>query len=101
MVTVTERIEDAHRRQLRVDRARADALDMNVHEYRAQHAAAVKMWTHTIHNLMEGAGARDPLEILPELIVAIMQHAERAARQDARGAARNEMQRLLRKAAAG
>jgi|SRR6516162_4777886 hypothetical protein len=100
MPTITEKIESNFQRQYRVDQVRAAALDMNVHEYRAQHAAAVKMWTHTIKNLMEGAGVRDPLEVLPEIVVAIMQHAERAARQDARAAARAEIQRLLKKAAA-
>src|SRR5262245_21792369 len=100
MSTITERIQNDYERQLKVDRIRADALGMNVHEYRAQHADAVKKWTHTIHNLMEGAGVRDPLEVLPEIVVAIMQHAERAARQDARAAARAELQRLLKKAAA-
>ena len=100
MPTITEKIESNFQRQYRVDQVRAAALDMNVHEYRAQHAAAVKMWTHTIKNLMEGAGVRDPLEVLPEIVVAIMQHAERAARQDARAAARADIQRLLKKAAA-
>jgi len=99
MASISKKIQTDFERQLRVDTARAAALDMDVHTYRAQHAGAVKKWTHTIHNLMEGAGVRDPIEVLPEIIVAIMQHAERAARQDARAAARAKIQRLLRKAA--
>jgi hypothetical protein len=73
---------------------------MNVHEYRTKHAASVERWSHTIHNLMEGANVRDPVEILPEIVTAILQHAVLEAREVAEASARHTVQKMFRKVAA-
>jgi hypothetical protein len=97
MPTITERIESEHARQLRVDTMRATALRMGVQDYRAQRAAAVKKWAHTLHTLMEAAGVSDPVEVMPEICASIMQHAVLEARKAAVAEARTEVQKMLRK----
>ena len=97
MPTITEKIESDHERQLRVDTMRATALRMSVSEYRTQRTAAVKRWAHTLHTLMEAAGASDPVEVVHEIVASICEHAKLEARKAATAEARTEVQRLLRK----
>ena len=98
--TITEKIESAHARQLRVDTMRATALRMGVGEYRAQWTAAVKRWAHTLRSLMEAAGVSDPVEVLPEIVASICEHAKLEARKAAVAEAASQVQKMLRKAMA-
>jgi hypothetical protein len=49
---------------------------------------------------MDECGAVDPVEILPELLARLEEHAIGEARAAAKVAAREEVQRLLRKVVA-
>jgi hypothetical protein len=96
--TISERIEFAHERQLALDRVRAGALGMTVEKYRSEQAAAVKRWAALMHEIMEASGTSDPIECLPEIVVAIERSVKGAAIKAAAAAARTEVQKMLRKA---
>lgn len=98
MPTISERIEDAHARQLALDRVRAAALNMDVEKYRTQQVASVRRWATLLHEIMQAAEVDDPMAVLPEIIVAIERSAKGAAIKAAEAAARTETQRILRKA---
>src|SRR5262249_47114349 len=97
MPSITERIESDHERQLALDRMRAGALGMTLESYRSEQAAAVRKWAGLMHEIMEASGAFDPLECLPEIVVAIERSVKGAAIKAAVAASRTEVQRLLRK----
>jgi hypothetical protein len=93
-----EAIEAAHKKQFIVDSRRAAQLGQNVHEYRVQRKAACEKWTTMIRALMDENGVlTDPVRVLPEILATVEEHVTRAARQEAKSAARGELQRLLRK----
>jgi len=71
---------------------------MTVEKYRSEQAASVKRWAALMHEIMAQTGATDPMECLPEIVVAIERAAKGAANKAAVAAARTEVQRLLRKA---
>ena len=75
---------------------RAAALGMTVEKYRSEQAA--RRWAALMHEIMAQTGATDPMECLPEIVVAIERAAKGAANKAAVAAARTEVQRLLRKA---
>jgi hypothetical protein len=93
MPTISERIDEAHARQLALDRVRASALGMTVEKYRHEQVDAT-----LLHEIMEAAEVNDPMAVLPEIIVAIERAAKGAAIKTAVASARTEVQRLLRKA---
>jgi hypothetical protein len=98
MPTITEKVEGDYQRQLKVDSVRAAALGMTVEKYRSEQAASVKRWAALMHEIMAQTGATDPMECLPEIVVAIERAAKGVARKTAEAAARVEVQRMLRRA---
>src|SRR5262249_10361077 len=98
MPTITEKVEGDYQRQLKVDSVRAAALGMTVEKYRSEQAAAVKRWAALMHEIMEASGATDPVECLPEIVVAIERATKGVARKTAEATARVEVQKMLRKA---
>jgi hypothetical protein len=97
MPSITERIESDHDRQLALDRMRASALGMTLEKYRSEQAESVKRWANLLHEIMEASGASDPMECLPEIIVAIERSVKGVARRTAEAVARTEVQKMLRK----
>jgi hypothetical protein len=100
MAAVPDTIDAGHRRRLIADSKAAVALGLPVNDYRTQRTAAIAQWTHTIRSLMDQHGVIDPLEVLPGILAAVEEHAIGAAKAAAASAARDELQRLLRKATA-
>ena len=75
---------------------RAAALGMTVEKYRSEQAA--RRWAALMHEIMAQTGATDPMECLPEIVVAIERAAKGVARKTAEAASRVEVQRMLRRA---
>jgi hypothetical protein len=98
MATITETIELRHRMLLDIDIARANRAGQSVEEFRAARAAQIRKWAEKLHNMMDAAGADDPLQILPEAIAEICAEANAHARETARIVAKQELVRLLKKA---
>ena len=98
MPTYAETIELAHKRQLLSDTERASALGLNTYEYRAQRKTAITDWTAIIRKLMDESNARDPIEILPELCVRLLEDIRAVAKAEAGVSARSVVQRMLKRA---
>lgn len=92
--------ERARRRQLAIDGRAASALGIPIEACLAARKVAIEQWTVTIRARMAECGARDPIELLPELLVRIEEHAVGEARTAARVAAREEVRAMLRKVVA-
>jgi hypothetical protein len=99
MPTLPEAIDNDYKKRLAVDHRRAAALGLNVHEYRSQRSTATAKWTHTIRTIMDENHAFEPAEVLPNILASVEEHLIRDAKAAAEIAAREEIQRLLRKAA--
>jgi hypothetical protein len=100
MSTALSEAERARRRQFVIDGKAASALGISMEAYHARHKAAIESWTTTIRARMDECGVDDPVEILPELLARLEEHAIGEARAAAKVAAREEVQRLLRKVVA-
>ena len=98
MATVTEKIENLHRRQHAVDSARAARLGKDLTAYRGERADQVRRWAVRFRALMEAADVDDPAQILPEIMVEICEEATAHAVKTAEACAKVELQQLLRKA---
>ena len=97
MGTTLSEAERARRRRFVADGRAAAALGISMEALGAARKAAIEQWTTTIRGCMDECGADDPVEILPEILTRLEEHAVGEARAAARAAAREEVQRLLRK----
>jgi short-subunit dehydrogenase involved in D-alanine esterification of teichoic acids len=87
----------ARRRQLAIDGKAACALGISPAALAPARKAAIESWTATIRAQMQEHSVRDPVEILPELLTLVEERAISEARAAAKTAAREEVQRMLRK----
>jgi hypothetical protein len=92
--------EMIRRRELTVDSRRALGQGMTLDEYRRAHDANVEALTATIRAAMEHYGVDDPVEVLPDILVRLQETAVEEARAAAKTAARDEVQRMLKRAIA-
>jgi hypothetical protein len=97
MGTALSQAERARRRQFAIDGRAAAALGVTMETLATSRKTAIENWTSLIRARMDECGAIDPLEILPEILTRLEEHAVGEARAAARAAAREEVQRLLRK----
>jgi hypothetical protein len=98
MSTAVSESERARRRQFAVNSRTALALGVSLGALTAARKAAIESWTASIRARMKECGAHDPIEILPELLTLVEEHVVGEARAAAKAAAREEVQRMLRKA---
>src|SRR5262245_15887612 len=89
--------ERARRRQVVSDGKAACALGVTRVACLAARQTAIESWTTTIRARMAECGARDPVEILPELLARLEEHAVGEARTAARVAAAEQVRVMLRK----
>jgi hypothetical protein len=89
---------DADRKRFIRDSRRAAALQKDIDKYRAERSGSIERWTNIIRTLMAEHQADDPVEILPQVIVAAEEHLFCEVRKQGQAAARDELRRLLRKA---
>jgi hypothetical protein len=92
-----EAVEQAYRKRELADTARASALGLNKFEYRAWKKTATAEWVEKIRALMEQSAARDPIEVLPEIIVQLLEEIGKIAETKAETSARSTVQRMLKK----
>jgi hypothetical protein len=97
MGTVLSESERRRRQQFVVDGRAAAALGISMEALGTARKAVIANWTTLIRARMDECGAVDPVEILPELLARLEEHAIGEARAAAKVAAREEVQRLLRK----
>ena len=97
MGTALSQAERARRRQFAIDGRAAAALGVTMETLATSRKTAIENWTSLIRARMDECGAIDPLEILPEILTRLEEHAVGEARAAARAAAREEVRRLLRK----
>jgi hypothetical protein len=89
--------ERVRRRQLVIDGRSASGLGISSEALVRARGAAVERWTATIRGLMQKHNVDDPLEVLPEILGQLEEHAIGEARATAKVAAREEVRALLRK----
>jgi hypothetical protein len=89
--------ERARRRQYAIDSRAALGLGVSLEQCLTARKAAIGHWTTLIRAQMQEHGVSDPVEILPELLVRLEEHAVGEARTAAKAAAREEVRALLRK----
>jgi hypothetical protein len=94
MSKVLPEAERARRRQLVIDSRAAIGLGISLDACLTARKAAIESWTTTIRARMTECGARDPVEILPELLARLEERVIGEARTAAKAAAREEVQRL-------
>jgi len=96
MKTLSE-AERVRRQQFVVDSRTACALGITMEALGPARKAAIDRLTTLIRSQMTEHGVSDPVEILPEILTRLEEHAVGEARKAAKVAAREEVQRLLRK----
>ena len=101
MSTYQEQVEVAYRQRQLADTKRASELGLNTSEYRLRHKRAVDSWTEVIRELMTQNAARDPVEILPEVLTHLVEEIAGIAEAKAEITARSTVQRMLKKVMAG
>jgi hypothetical protein len=92
--------ERARRRQYTIDSRAAVGLGLSLEQCLTARKAAIESWTTLIRAQMQEHNAGDPVEVLPQLLARLQETVVGEARTAARAAAREEVQRLLRKAIA-
>ena len=97
MGTVLSEAERARRQRLVLDWRTASALGITTQALGPLRAATIKTLTTMIHAAMDEHGVDDPIAVLPELLARLEEHAIGEARQAAKVAAREEVQKMLRK----
>jgi hypothetical protein len=98
MAQAISEIERVRRQQLAINTRAAVGLGVPLEVCLAARKAAIESWTTLIRAQMQEHNVNDPVEILPELLARLEEHAIGEARAAAKAAAREEVQRLLRKA---
>jgi hypothetical protein len=96
MTKAISEIERARRRQYAIDSRAALGLGVSLEQCLTARKAAIAHWTTLIRAQMQEYNVNDPVEILPELLARLEEHAVGEARA-ARMAAREEVRVLLRK----
>jgi len=100
MGTALSETERVRRKRWASDQRAAAALGMSPDDCLAARAATIKTLTTMIRAAMDEHGASDPVEVLPEILARMQEKVVAEARVAAKAAAREEVQRLLRKAIA-
>jgi hypothetical protein len=89
--------ERARRRHYVIDSRAAVGLGLSLEQCLTARKAVIANWTTLIRAQMQEHNVNDPVEILPELLARLEEHAVGEARAAARVAAREEVRVLLRK----
>jgi hypothetical protein len=97
MGTYQEQIEQAHKRQQVADIRRASQLGLTPPEFKAQRKRMVEEWSAKIRGLMDQCGARDPVEVLPEIVTLMLEDLRGVAREEAQQAAKGMVQKMLKR----
>ena len=97
MGTALSESERRRRQQFVVDGRTASALGISMQALGPLRAATIKTLTTMIHAAMDEHGVDDPIAVLPELLARLEEHAIGEARAAAKVAAREEVQKMLRK----
>ena len=98
MSTTLSEAERARRQRLVLDGRTASALGISMQALGPLRVATIKTLTTMIHAAMDEHGVDDPIAVLPEILARLQEIAIGEARTAAKVAAREEVQRLLRKA---
>jgi hypothetical protein len=91
-------IERMRRREMTRDTKAALKQGMSLDQYLIGRNQAVDEWTRWFHAEMDNHRATDPIEVLPQALARVQEHAIAEARRTAEAAARDVVKAIIRRA---
>jgi hypothetical protein len=98
MTQVFTEIERTRRAELMRDTKAALKQGLSLDQYLVGRNQAVDEWTRWFHAEMDKCRATDPIEVLPQALACVQEHAIAEARRTAEAAARDVVMAILRRA---
>jgi hypothetical protein len=98
MDAVLTELERRRRAELNSDTREALRGGQSLEQFLEAREALADQWAQWFHVEMEKFGVTDPIEVVPNALARLEQRCVAEAREAAKAAAREELQRMLRRA---